>query len=216
MPTLWLDSFQASDYYRIILKHPKREDIIGYLTSDLSISTEAQWSNFAETPFSGFNQKLGVTGKTTIPWSFTTQTYQGTEPLDISFSLGFISKNNGKTDVVEPMTSLSCWPLPDVSAALLEGPVAPWGKCCSVIGKYFSILDFLLPRNASLTYSSTIGKDGYPVSGTVELTFVTVKAVTVEIMEGWFNYQGSEYTPIRDRSQAEADYDKYMGGIGAA
>lgn len=188
MPDLWFDSFYASDFYKVNLYHPVFLEDYAYQTTEMAINTAATYSSPTGQPGEGVvNNAASVFGKSAIIDAFTTQTWQGTEPIDLTFNFALIGIRNSAYEVVQKARNLARWPLPiKAEAFTLVPPVDSTSRCCDVETKYLYIHDCLLPVSVNITFSSTLDKTGYPVRADVIMNFRTHKAVLVEDFMSWF------------------------------
>ena len=187
MTQLWFDTFYASDYYAVTLTHPVHGVHLAYMTSDMQINTDANWSTMTDQPLDSLSKFPAAMGKTMLIDQITYQSYQGTEPLMLTFNFAYIAVRNAAIEVLAKSRNLGRWPLPiNADSGVLTPPVASMKRCCDVETKYLSIIDWLLPVSCNITYSSALDKTGYPVKADVSMVFKTKKVVLVEDFMSWF------------------------------
>lgn len=190
MASLWLDSFYGSALYKVHIMSPIHGDVTGYLTSDVSLTTNAQWSAMtdqADVASSTAGKAFSVmVGKTALINLFTYQAYQGSEPIDMNFTFTFVATTDALTEVVQPCTTLGKFPLSATANGTLLEPPAYKDKWCSIKTNYMQIVDWLVPVSCTITYSSTLSKAGYPIKGEAAMGFKTKKAITAPDWKGWF------------------------------
>lgn len=115
----------------------------------------------------------GVLGLGMIHKEETRQVWQGTSPLEVSFTLLFDAKNNAKADVYDPIMALVCMALPEEHSGVLfpPGPTRLTKKNAIKlqVGTYFSMDDGLM-TSVQPTLETRLDSTGFPISGQVELT----------------------------------------------
>lgn len=202
MANLSLDTFLNSELYKITIIGPGANGTyggVGYLTSQINLNAATEWEAALPAPsvLEGVNkyiQKGAGTAQSTLPWTFTEQAWVGSQPLQISFTLGFIASNNARTQVLEPTQKLLAIPgvhsttSAGIGAMSMDLMVAPASKS---IGYYWIETSFLkignlLPVSSDVNYSTTLTKEGLPVSAEMNLTFMTNKAVLRSEILRWF------------------------------
>ena len=189
MPTLWIEQIYASPLYRVHLKNPTYDGVItGYLTSQLSITTESEWSALMDNPLEKISKVLQVSplGRSSQTWAFTKQAWGGAEPVTLSFNLGFLAVRNAEKEVLLPAKSLLKWPLSPNRSSPMKLPVSINSSGCSIQHQSFFI-NQLLPNSVEVNWSHTFSKDGFPVQAEVSLSFKTMTAISAEDIENWFN-----------------------------
>ena len=122
------------------------------------------------------------------------QTWTGTEPLSTSISVRFAMKHDAKSEVVEPMLALTKLCLPyETDGGALVGPgpsvlsafegSAQMGKQQNLhcyIGN-MRISNIVLTR-AIPTFSRNTDQFGYPIWGTIEISFTTIFSASVQML----------------------------------
>lgn len=190
MTTLWLDSFYASALYKVKIISPVHGSATGYLTSDVSLTTAANWSAMTDqgdiTGVSGMKMFSALVGKTALINMFTYQAYQGSEPIDMNFTFTFIAVTDAKKDVLDKCTLLGKFPLSATASGNLLQPPAFKDNWCSIETNYMKIVQWLVPTSCTVTYSSTLSKSGYPIRGDAAMGFKTKKSITAPDWQGWF------------------------------
>lgn len=115
----------------------------------------------------------GLLGIGMIHKEETRQIWQGTTPLEISFNLIFDAKNSAKSDVYDPIMSLVGMALPEEHNNVLFSPgpnrLNKRNAVHVAVGRYFRMEDGLM-TSVQPTFETRLYSDGYPISGSVELT----------------------------------------------
>lgn len=191
---LYIDEFFASDPYKIKIYLPYQGVIEGWLTSPIEFSTQSSWTDFAHQPFqgSGLTSQVGGAvassgGFSTTMGAFTFQKWEGTQPVHLSFEVGYVGVRDTYSEVVLPMINLAVGPLPPEYGNPLIPPANIMEGIWSWIETQWMFVDELLPVSATPRFDHTYDALGMrPISGKVALEFQTTRAMDKQTIIGWF------------------------------
>lgn len=200
MAVLDIKKFVSSETYKVKIHCPGLETINGFLVSPIMITTQSSWQSRANQAFAGGAMDKGtqaVTGGQSLTnTAFTVQAWQGSEPLSINVTVGFVGITDAWREVMKPSKILMMMPLsPESTGGFLKAPVAVepmgGGDLCTVFTSYLNITD-LVPCSATPEYSQTLTKNhsggghSYPVSANVTMQFQSSKSLTRSEVDAWF------------------------------
>jgi hypothetical protein len=187
MPSLWIEQFYKSPLYRLTLHHPIHGKVEAFLNSQIAISTESEWSSMIDNPLDNFSKLTQpITGRSTQAFIFTTQAWQGTEPIMLSLNVSFLAINDARKEVFAPATGLLKWPLPPDRSTPMKLPVPIGGDCCILYHQRFTIPN-LLPTTVEVNFAHTYTKDGFPVRADVSIALKTKQAISAKEIDNWFH-----------------------------
>lgn len=213
-PMLTLKQFVQSNTYKVRLTCPGIDAVTAYLISPILITTQSEWQAVGEQPFAGRGMDAAVQnlagGMTLTNAMFSLQSWQGSQPISISVTVGFVGITDAYKDVWVPITNLLMYPLPEKAGGggMIQGPVRfnragdlatgvtgsdflGGSEMCTITTANMKIPD-LLPCNATPEYNQVMTKDhsgggaSYPISGQVNISFQTAKMMTRDEVKQWF------------------------------
>jgi hypothetical protein len=176
------------------------------LNEDLTLNFSSSYSSLSESSspkafkmIAGVLSSTGSSGAAGLiggEWKqLGFQTWTGTEPLSTTLSIRFSMLNDAKTEVIDPMIALTKMVLPTETGAkgslVGPGPSVLSAFEDSRLGKHksihcyignFKISNIILTR-AVPTFSKHTDQFGYPIWGTMELSFTTIFSATVEMLQ---------------------------------
>ena len=145
----------------------------------------------------GFKNIAGWVGGQFKQFGF--QTWTGTDPLQTSFTVNLVMKNNALEDVVKPALALAklCLPGEGTGGTLIApGPsvlsafegedqadeeIESGKPLTCYLGSY--VLRNVIVTRAQPTFSKFIDDRGYPISARVELSISTIFSATTNIID---------------------------------
>lgn len=197
---LFLEEFQKESSHTVQIWHPGirppyggRSDFILKLAGPIQLETASGWTSMIDQG-GGILDSAGqyVFNKSTILGEAVIQKWAGPEMVNVIVPIGLAALTNAKTEVADIVASLMGFPTtPSLADSVLEPPVAVNGdtdRQCSIKAPFLTI-NGLLPVSVTPEFSPTSTKQGdryYPISAMVTLSFVTSKAVSRDIVRGWF------------------------------
>jgi len=193
---LKIEKFKGSYLYRCRIFRGSDERFRineAWLTQPIRIGTRSEWSAASESSNVGLPGYLlqRAKGITTQTWFNTYQAWQGSQPLDISFSFTFIAVNDAAKEVMEPTRKILGWPLSPTRDTPMKTPFpieAPGsGRGMTVRAGLHFTMDQLLPVSSDVTYGQVYDKKGYPTKADVELQFTTMSAMSAKDVDEWFD-----------------------------
>lgn len=151
------------------------------------------------TLLSGVNSKI-PSGQFTIQ---SAQIWQSTSPLDIDISVQLFMKNNARTDVVQPISILQQFVVPNKAGENIGMLIPPGpnlssilnasGKVGKAMTKFFNLgpskgmtsihigkfyFHSVMLKKVNPTYSSVVDESGFPISAKISLQFTTLVVPT--------------------------------------
>lgn len=128
MIPLAIENFRASEAYRVKLRCPEVNEVTAFLIAPIMITTQSEWQASGEQPFNkdmeAKAQQLSG-GQTLTNSLFTLQSWQGSQPISIQVTVGFMATTDAYSQVWVPMRDLLLFPLPIGAAkGFVKGPVS--------------------------------------------------------------------------------------------
>jgi len=188
--SLKLKKFKEVDTYKVtFFNSATGETEEGWLTAPPQITFQSSWTSIAEFPARGSVADAvyqATRGRSFTVGFFTFQKWEGEEPLNITFELGYVAIKDAFTEVVKPVITISKWCLTEkFSLGTLKPPLNPITEEIRVVGKYFEIGE-LLPESATIDWGQSIARDGHPTSAKLSFVCKTKRAVDQLDVMMWF------------------------------
>lgn len=214
MVTYTINKGDNPNYWMLIECPGHNLEILADMPEQIQIGAQSDWESRMPFSLAGLLEKAfgqvaqGIStlvGVDPQVQSLSFQMWMGTSPIEFPVTLLFDAEESPQRDVFEPITYLMSIMLPNNGSGGLLWPPGPrWGPSDNSrgygvnikIGKMMQFIDCIVV-NATETFDSRMGDDGYPIAGQVEIVFRTS---IVYGAQDWL--KAMQLKPISDLEQA--------------